>query len=266
MWVKCKVKSDRTFVLEFQSTKTSGLCLHERSQVWNACTFMTYYRRNVNWMNEELYGPWLSHTPWTAASACYLEAIGRLLKLPACHLHFFTFWFATFHTLGAYHVCRFHSADTKLSFCPGWVLLLQGVVSAGGVMMQWPAAWFRACTHSSCGVRSTTGTSGNSGYSSSPSKEVWNDCKWLQTCPFQRQQKDPGTAFSVAAFRCSKNTPALQFIRTKCIRLSQDRFLHCRHLFQAVISALLLRLCDFQEKVWLWFLCFDSFRLAGQPR
>lgn len=70
---------------------------------------------------------------------------------------------------------------------------------------------------------------------------------------------DLGAAFTAVAFRGDKNMPVHQFIGTKRVCPSPD-------CLQAVISALLLRECDFQEAAWLWFSGFDSFGLAGQPR
>lgn len=80
----------------------------------------------------------ICHTqPWTSASAHSLEAIGHLLKQLVCHLHFFTFPLATLSAHDACHVCRFYSTSTELSFCTHWLLLLQGVMSAGGGRGWW---------------------------------------------------------------------------------------------------------------------------------
>lgn len=148
MW--SEVKSYRAFVLESKYSKTS---------VFICLLAMLHERQNVKWnLNCVFIGCDCHIQPWTSASARSLEAIGHLLKQLVCHLHFVTFQLATLLARDACRACRFYSTSMELSFCTHWVLLLQGVVSAGGVMRQWPAVRFRASTHSSCGVRSTTWT------------------------------------------------------------------------------------------------------------
>lgn len=173
MWGKCEVKWNHTGHLFWNLNIPKHLfCL----------LAMLHDRQNVKWnLNCVLIGCDCHIQPWTSASARPLEAIGHLLKQLVCHLHFITFRLATLPARDACRVCRFYSSSTELSFCLHWVLLLQGVVSAGGVMRHWPAVKFRASTHRSCGVRSTTGTVGKIG--NSPWKEVWSTARLLKISP-----------------------------------------------------------------------------------